>query len=74
MAGFKLHLGAFIIALAIGMLYVYLKTPMPKIVIKYPNPDNINKVVYKDGSDNCYVYNADKVTCPADKVKQPVSV
>jgi len=77
MAKFVFHWGAFIVALAIGMLFVYVRIPTPKIVIKYPNPENAGKVVYKDEADNCYTYNASKTECPvkeSDKEAQPVSI
>jgi len=74
MASFKLNWGAFLTALAIGMFFVYINTPKPKVVIKYPNPDNINNIVYKDEAENCYMYKADKVECTKDKVQQPVSI
>jgi len=56
------------------MFFVYINTPKPKIVIKYPNPDNVKSIVYKDEADNCYMYQADKVECTKDKVQQPVSL
>lgn len=76
MSGFKLHWGAFIVALAVGMFYVYMSTPTPKIVVKYPNPENAGKVVYKDSSDTCYTYEAHKTECSKtnEVVDQPVSL
>lgn len=74
MAYFKLHLPAFLTALAIGIFFVYINTPKPKIVIKYPNPDNVKNIIYKNEADTCYVYKADKVECTKDKLQQPVSI
>ena len=45
---FKFNFFAFIIAFSIGMFYVYIASPKPKIVIKYPTPYNANKIVYKN--------------------------
>ena len=59
----------FIIAFCVGIFLTYISTPPPKIVIKYPNPDNVDKVTYKDSADTCYKYKAEKVQCPADKSK-----
>ena len=77
MPGFKIHWGAFFFALAIGMFYVYVRVPPPKIVMKYPTPDNVGKVIYQDEADNCYVYQATKQDhCPkksSDTVVQSVS-
>ena len=62
----------FMISLGVGLLYVYLTTRMPDVVIKYPTPENAGKIVYKDTNDVCYKYRAEKTTCPADitQVKQ----
>jgi len=64
MAQFKFQWAAFLVGLALGMLFVYIRMPPPKIVIKYPNPENVGKIVYKDDAANCYVYKADKAECP----------
>jgi len=69
---FKFNLLAFIVAFSLGMIYVYLKTPQPKLVVKFPTPYNAGSVVYKDGADTCFVFKADQVACPKDsnKIKQ----
>ena len=63
----KIHHWAFIISFAIGMLFVYILQPMPKIIIKHPNPENAGKIVYKDNGDSCYKYIAEQVECPSNK-------
>lgn len=63
----KIHRLSFFIAFAVGLLACYVLTPPPKVVIKFPTPWNAGQVVYKDKSDNCYVYKADAVACPKDK-------
>jgi hypothetical protein len=57
----------FFIAFAIGIFIVYIYNPPPRIVIKYPTPENSGKIIYKDEADVCYKYKAEKVDCPADK-------
>jgi hypothetical protein len=74
MASFKIHFSSFIIAFAFGMFFVYINTPKPKIVIKYPTPDNASNVTYQDPAKNCYKYEATKVECSNNSVKQPVSL
>lgn len=59
----------FAIALCVGIFLTYISTPPPKIVIKYPTPDNANKTVYRDSSDTCYRYKPEVVQCPKDKSK-----
>lgn len=73
---FKMNWVVFFIAFAIGISYVYFMVPTPNVVIKYPNPYNSGKLIYKDDSENCYKYKAEKVTCPKDKhliTPQPIS-
>jgi hypothetical protein len=57
----------FFIALFIGFLLTYSFTPPPKIVYKYPTPDNKDKLVYKDDVNNCYKYKTTNVKCPKDE-------
>lgn len=63
----KLNPLAFLIALCVGLFACYITTPAPRIVIKYPTPDNSGIVTYIDKNSNCYHYKAKEVTCPKDK-------
>lgn len=47
---------AFLVALALGLFYNYVYTPLPEIVYKYPTPFNVDKVTYQDSLNNCYQY------------------
>lgn len=58
---------AFFLSLAIGLLIFYVIAPQKRIVIKYPNPENAGKVVYKDTNENCFKFKAEEVNCPKDK-------
>lgn len=72
---FHLHWPIFIASFAIGMLYVYLSNPPPKVILKFPSPYNAGKVIYHDKSDECFVFDSEKVTCPSDTSvikKQPI--
>lgn len=75
MASFVLRPIPFVLAFALGIFYVYLTAPAPKIVFKYPTPFNTD-TVYTDLSGECYKFKANKVDCksvPADKiVPQPI--
>jgi len=62
---------AFFISLCVGIFVVYISVPEPKIIIKYPTPDNIHKNIYKDDSGTCYKYNKKEVDCKNyDKVEE----
>ena len=56
----------FFTAFFIGIFFVYLSTPKPKIIYKYPTPSNAGKVIYKDTAGLCYKYIANEVKCPKD--------
>ena len=71
----KINFHVFIIAFAIGILYCYLITPTPDVIIKFPTPYN-QDIIYKDKTDTCYKYKAEKKECPLDKNKikaQPIN-
>lgn len=53
----------FIISFCIGIFMVYISTPLPEIIIRYPTPLNSNKIIYKDIADLCYVYDKKEVDC-----------
>ena len=57
-----------------GLLICYVTQPAPKMVVKFPSPNNADKVQYKD-NDSCFKIHAEKVECPIDKTlikPQPV--
>jgi hypothetical protein len=60
----------FIIGLLIGAIILYTYTPDKKEVVKYPLPDNVAKLVYKDQNGTCYKFKAKEVNCEqfADKI------
>lgn len=62
----RINLLWFIASFAVGLLVCYVITPPPNVVVKFPSPYNAGSIVYKDGADNCFTYQADKVTCPKD--------
>jgi hypothetical protein len=70
---FRFNFLAFIIAFTIGILFVYLSAPKQKIIIKYPNPYNSDKIVYRSENDVCYKYKAEKVDCNSNAIEQPVN-
>lgn len=69
---FHFNFLAFIIAFAIGILFVYLSAPKQKVIIKYPNPYNTDKVVYRSENDVCYKYKAEEVKCIDKVIEQPI--
>lgn len=74
---FCLHWPAFILAFAVGLLYVYLTAPMKRSVVVFPTPFNAGQVVYEDDAGTCFKYKAIVKDCPTDLSlieRQPVTV
>lgn len=69
---FKFNILAFVVAFVFGMAYVYLSSPKPKIVVKYPTPYNAKKLTYKGLTDECYQFEASEVECTDDAIEQPI--
>jgi len=61
-----INVKVFLISLFIGLLFVYLSTPTPTLIYVYPTPDNVNEIEYVDMANNCFQFEANKVTCPRD--------
>ncbi len=59
----NIHFPTFIVALALGLFFTYITQPKDKIVYVYPNPGNINKLLFKDLADTCYKFDSEEVEC-----------
>lgn len=62
----------FFLSFAIGIFFVYILTPPPEIILKFPTPFNAGKVTYKDKANTCYTYKAEAVKCEPDSLPQPI--
>ena len=62
-----LSIPIFIISLAIGLLFVYLFNPEPKVIFVYPTPDNVDQILYKDTNNTCHQFDANETECPEDE-------
>lgn len=60
---FSLNIITFIIGFAIGIFYIYLMEPGYTRVVKFPTPETCGKIIYRDKSLNCFVYEYEKVIC-----------
>jgi len=60
---------AFIISLALGLLFVYLSDAEKEVVYVYPTPNNLDQVEYKDSAGNCFSFLASQLDCPKDVSK-----
>ena len=55
----------FIISFTLGLFLVYVLGEDVKVVKVYPNPDNIQTILYKDKADECFKLKATEVKCPS---------
>ena len=70
----KLNFYALIISFSIGMLYVYISSPAPNVVMKFPSPYNAGKIIYKNKLDESYTYDYDRVECDQNMTIKPQPV
>ena len=59
------------IGMIIGIIAIMFVRPEKTVVYKYPNPENSQKIIYKDKNGVCYAYASKKVDCDKneDKIK-----
>jgi|APCry1669189241_1035207.scaffolds.fasta_scaffold142143_1 hypothetical protein len=57
----------FMVALCVGLIYTYVVTPHPQVIIKYPTPFNLNQIKYEDSAGTCYQYRIKETSCPTDQ-------
>ena len=53
----------FFVGLVFGVLLVVFFRFEKEIIYKYPHPNTIQKLVYKDQNGACYKYNVNEVNC-----------
>lgn len=60
----KINLFVFALSLFVGLFLVYVTSPKPRIILKYPNLKNVNKSHFVDENNNCVKFSAKEVACP----------
>lgn len=53
-----------LLGLLLGFLIIYLTTPDPQVILKYPTIENINSTTYVDEKGQCYKYYTKQIQCP----------
>lgn len=56
---------AFLLSFSIGMFIMMIREPVMNVVIKHPNPYNLDNI-YKDKSGECYRYEMKLVECDSN--------
>jgi len=59
----------FILSLCAGVFFVYITIPNPEVILVYPNPDNTEKLLFKDDAGVCHKFIPREITCPKDLSK-----
>ena len=62
----KTNLNIFLISFIISIMYIYISTPMPNIIYKYPTPETSDNLIYQKHNGECYKYNSNVVPCPSN--------
>ena len=59
-----INVPVFVLSLAFGLFLTYITNPPMRTIFVYPTPDNVNDLMFKDKSDNCFSFKANEVDCP----------
>ena len=62
-----ISLPIFLISFAVGLFFIYILGPEMKTIYIYPSPENVDKILFKDKADNCFLFKEESVECPKDK-------
>ena len=58
-----------LIGIIIGVIALIFVKPEKNVVYKYPNPEQSEKIIYKDKNNVCYAYAPKKVDCDKNEDK-----
>ena len=58
-----------VLGLVLGVAGIYFIKPEGTIHFKYPTPENVGKLTYKNKNGVCYQYSGKEVNCDANDAK-----
>ena len=58
---------AFILSFTVGVFFVYITQPASREIMVYPNPENVEQLLYKDNANECFYFESEEVKCPTNK-------
>lgn len=62
-----ISLPVFLVALSIGLIFMYMTPAAMTKVVVYPTPDNKDAFLYADKAGNCHKFEQVETQCPADR-------
>jgi hypothetical protein len=63
----KINIFFLFVGLFIGFFIIYIIAPSPRVIIKYPTFDDVNRTTFVDDNNQCYRYYAKEVPCEKNK-------
>lgn len=63
----KVEIFYIILGLFLGFFIIYITSPKPRVILKYPTIENINNTTYIDEKGQCYKYYAIEIPCVTNK-------
>lgn len=63
----KVEIFYIVLGLFLGFFIIYVTSPKPRIILKYPTIENINNTTYIDENGQCYKYYAIEIPCGSNK-------
>lgn len=64
----EIYLIYFLSSVIITFFILYLISPKPQVILKYPNYDKKISNLYIDDNNVCYRYKTKEVKCPCNKI------
>ena len=58
----------FVCGIIVGIVGIYFIKPEATVVFKYPTPENVGTLTYKDKNNVCYKYSGKEVSCDAKDI------
>jgi hypothetical protein len=62
-----INLPVFLISLAFGIFAVYVFLPDMRKIYVYPTPENVDILLYRDKTGQCFRFEQKEVTCPTNE-------
>jgi hypothetical protein len=53
----------FLLGFIVGIVGILFWKPKPRVVVKYPHPNNVDQQTYRDSNGVCYTYKVNEVSC-----------